>query len=79
MMENYKCVVVANGLFPSGELALRILNQAEYIIACDGAVSSPGTTRNCSGRYCGGFRQFTGRVVYSLRESFVSVEGAGDQ
>ncbi|WP_294139443.1 thiamine diphosphokinase [uncultured Sanguibacteroides sp.] len=38
MMENYKCVIVANGLFPSGELALKILSQAEYVIACDGAV-----------------------------------------
>ncbi len=38
MLEKYKCIVVANGLFPSGELALRMLREAEFVIACDGAV-----------------------------------------
>lgn len=38
MLERYKCIVVANGLFPSGELALQMLRGAEFVIACDGAV-----------------------------------------
>ena len=38
MIRKYECVVVANGLFPSGELPLQMLRQADYVIACDGAV-----------------------------------------
>lgn len=38
MPRKYKCIVVANGLFPSGALALELLREAEYVIACDGAV-----------------------------------------
>lgn len=38
MFGKYSCVVVANGLFPSGEPALRALREAEYVVACDGAV-----------------------------------------
>lgn len=38
MIEAYECVIVANGLFPSGSLALELLNTASFIIACDGAV-----------------------------------------
>ena len=35
MIKRYKCVVVANGLFPTGQQALE---QAEFVVACDGAV-----------------------------------------
>lgn len=38
MFGKYSCVVVANGLFPSGEPALRALREAKYVVACDGAV-----------------------------------------
>lgn len=38
MIRNYKCVVVANGLFPTSEVVLGMLKAAEYVIACDGAV-----------------------------------------
>lgn len=38
MIRKYKCAVVANGLFPAQEPALQLLSQAEYVIACDGAV-----------------------------------------
>lgn len=38
MIGRYSCVVVANGLFPSGELALQALRGAEFVVACDGAV-----------------------------------------
>lgn len=40
MIGNYKCVVVANGLFPAGEWALKMLHNAEFVIACDGAALS---------------------------------------
>ena len=36
--KRYKCVVVANGLFPTGQQALELLRQAEFVVACDGAV-----------------------------------------
>ena len=38
MLGKYGCVVVANGLFPSGKLALQALGGAECVVACDGAV-----------------------------------------
>lgn len=38
MLKSYKCVVVANGLFPVGPQAMKLLNAAEFVIACDGAV-----------------------------------------
>ena len=37
MIKRYKCVVVANGLFPTGQQALELLRQAEFVVACDGA------------------------------------------
>lgn len=40
MIGKYSCVVVANGLFPSGELALQALRRADYVVACDGAVTA---------------------------------------
>lgn len=40
MIAAYKCVVVANGLFPTGKLAGKALREAEFIIACDGATES---------------------------------------
>lgn len=38
MQEKYRCVLVANGLFPSGSEALGALRDAEFVAACDGAV-----------------------------------------
>lgn len=38
MIAKYECVIVANGLFPSGDLALQLLEKAVCVIACDGAV-----------------------------------------
>ena len=38
MIKRYNCVVVANGLFPTGQQALELLRQAEFVVACDGAV-----------------------------------------
>lgn len=38
MIRKFKCAVVANGLFPAQAPALQLLSQAEYVIACDGAV-----------------------------------------
>lgn len=38
MAGKYGCVVVANGLFPTGGAALQALREAEYVVACDGAV-----------------------------------------
>lgn len=40
MIAEYGCVVVANGLFPSGEQALQALRGAGYVVACDGAVTA---------------------------------------
>lgn len=37
-MDNYRCVVVANGSFPTKDLLLNLLQQAEFVVACDGAV-----------------------------------------
>ena len=37
-MKKYKCLVVANGQFPLGKIALEMLQKAEFVIACDGAV-----------------------------------------
>ena len=37
-MDNYRCVVVANGSFPKKDLLLNLLQQAEFVVACDGAV-----------------------------------------
>lgn len=37
MIAPYKCVVVANGSFPTTELPLGLLQKASVIIACDGA------------------------------------------
>ena len=39
-IEGCKCVIVANGSFPSTRLPLRLLEQAETVIACDGAVTA---------------------------------------
>ncbi len=38
MIEPYKCIVVANGDFPKKALPLTLLQQADTIIACDGAI-----------------------------------------
>lgn len=38
LLERYRTVIVANGTFPSGEMAVTMLRQAKHIIACDGAV-----------------------------------------
>lgn len=38
MIRKYKCIVIANGLFPSRPEVLALLKEAEYVIACDGAV-----------------------------------------
>lgn len=38
MIKGYPCVIVANGLFPSSQPALGLLEQAEFVIACDGAM-----------------------------------------
>lgn len=38
MNKSCKCVIVANGLFPSRAEVLETLRQAEFVIACDGAV-----------------------------------------
>ena len=35
MIKRYKCVVVANGLFPTGQQALELLRQAEFVVACE--------------------------------------------
>ena len=35
---NKPLVIVANGKFPENSIPLKILNNAKYIIACDGAV-----------------------------------------
>lgn len=40
MTAPYKCVIVANGSFPATALPLSFLNQASFIIACDGAVAA---------------------------------------
>lgn len=40
MIYPYRCVVVADGLFPSVPYLLNILQEAQTIIACDGAVQS---------------------------------------
>jgi len=39
-MYPYRCIVVADGLFPSASCLLEMLNNAETVIACDGAVQS---------------------------------------
>lgn len=38
MVRKNKCIVVANGLFPSRPELLQTLQEAEYVVACDGAV-----------------------------------------
>lgn len=38
LKNNFDCVVVANGEFPSATLPLSYLDNAPYIIACDGAL-----------------------------------------
>lgn len=40
MKTDFECVVVANGLFPSDAEALRLLGEASFVIACDGAASA---------------------------------------
>ena len=40
IIKAYKCIVVANGIFPENPLLLNILRQAETVIACDGAATS---------------------------------------
>lgn len=35
-----KCVIVANGSFPAGRIPLGLLDRAETIIACDGAINA---------------------------------------
>ena len=47
MIKRYKCVVVANGLFPTGQQALELLRQAEFVVACDGAGEWPATGCGC--------------------------------
>lgn len=39
-MKKYECVVVANGLFPSRSELLQCLQDAKYIVACDGAIGN---------------------------------------
>ncbi len=39
-MREDRCVIVANGRFPSAELPLRLLREARTIIACDGATKT---------------------------------------
>lgn len=38
MIQKYKCVIVANGLFPMRPEVLEKLIEAEFVIACDGAI-----------------------------------------
>lgn len=38
MVGEFKCIVVANGLFPTRPEILELLQKAECVIACDGAV-----------------------------------------
>lgn len=38
MIQRYKCVIVANGLFPTRPEVLEKLEEAEFVIACDGAI-----------------------------------------
>lgn len=38
MIQKYKCVIVANGLFPTRPEVLEKLEEAEFVIACDGAI-----------------------------------------
>lgn len=38
MIGKYKCIIVANGLFPSRSEILDLLRDTEFVIACDGAV-----------------------------------------
>jgi len=38
MIEKAECIVVANGLFPSEQRVLDMLEQAAFVVACDGAV-----------------------------------------
>lgn len=37
-MKKYECVVVANGLFPSRPELLQYIQDAEYVVACDGVM-----------------------------------------
>ncbi|MGL5683510.1 MAG: thiamine diphosphokinase [Marinifilaceae bacterium] len=37
-MDSYKCVIVANGEFPTRKATISVIEQAKYVIACDGAV-----------------------------------------
>lgn len=38
MIREGKCIVVANGLFPSRPEIMELLQKADFVIACDGAV-----------------------------------------
>lgn len=38
MNRKYKCIVVANGLFPVRPELLALLREADFVLACDGAV-----------------------------------------
>jgi len=40
MVRPYKCVIVANGSFPSSPVALEMMEKASVIVACDGAVEA---------------------------------------
>ena len=35
-----KAVIIANGEFPKGEIALQVLKKSDFIICCDGAVNN---------------------------------------
>lgn len=37
--ETIDCVILANGTFPRSEIALKILHESPFLIACDGAVN----------------------------------------
>lgn len=37
MVMDYKCVVMADGLFPQRKEILNVLQEAEFVVACDGA------------------------------------------
>ncbi len=39
-VKNYDAVILANGAFPTAEAALRLLCQAPFVCACDGAVEA---------------------------------------
>lgn len=42
--ESFGCVILANGEFPFHPLALSVLENAEYIVCCDGAIDNLSNT-----------------------------------